>query len=145
VAVVLLASACSVSLDLTPRDEAAARAAVEGYIRAVGDGDWDEAASYFTDDAVRLPMNAPAERGKTAIRAHFDVVDSVPDWTVHGVEVGGSGHVAYVTIYFTITAYVGGSAEPFSYTGKQLAVLRRQLDGGWLIETDIWNGDTGPV
>lgn len=137
--------ACSANLDLTPGDEEAARAAVEDYIQAVVDGDWEGAASSFTDDAVRLPLGAPAERGKAAIRAHFTAVDSVPDWTVHAVEVGGSGNVAYVTFYFTITAFVGGGAAPFSYTGKQLAVLERQLDGEWLIVTDIWNGDTGPT
>ncbi len=136
---------CSANLDLTPRDEEAAQATVEDYIQAIVDGDWDEAASYFTDDAVRLPMNAPAERGKAAIRAHFNVVDSVPAWTVHAVEVGGSGNVAYVTVYFSITAHIPGAPGGFSYTGKQLAILRRQLNGEWLIVTDIWNGDASPA
>jgi ketosteroid isomerase-like protein len=143
--VTALACAPPANLDLTLEDLEAAQATVEGYVQAVVDGVWDEATAYFSDDAVRLPMNAPAERGKATIREHFQVVDSVPDWTVHVVEVDGSGDVAYVTMYFTITAYFGRGADPFTYTGKQLAVLSRQQDGRWLIVTDIWNGDAGPA
>ncbi|NIM52784.1 MAG: DUF4440 domain-containing protein [Gemmatimonadales bacterium] len=142
VAVTLGAWSCQAPRQLTEADIEALRNTVEGYVQAVRQGAWDEAAAYFADDAVRLPTGAPAERGKEAIRNHFNVVDSVPEWTLHGLEIEGSGDLAYFRFFFTITAYVGGGAEPFSYTGKQLGVARRGTDGTWLIVTDMWNSDS---
>lgn len=145
VLVTTLTCACAPTVDLTPSDLDAAKATVHNYIQAVLDGDWNKATSYFADDAVRLPMNAPAERGAAMIREHFTAIDSVPSFTVHAIEAGGSANVAYVTFYFTLTAYFGGNSEPFTYTGKQLVVLERQPNNDWLIVTDMWNGDGSPA
>ena len=129
---------------LTETDRQAVESATRGYIGATVDGDWDAAVAYFHEEAVRLPMNQPAERGREAIRAHFEAVDSITNWSVHSLEIGGSGDVAYVRLFFTITAYVTGLPESFTYTGKQLLLLERQADGSWLIVTDMWNADSMP-
>ncbi len=143
-AVTLGAWSCQASTDtpLSDADIEAVRNTVEGYVEAVRQGAWDEATAYFADDAVRLPNGAPAERGKAAIRDHFNVVDSVPEWIVHAVEIEGAGDLAYFRFFSTITAYVGDGAEPFSYTGKQFGVAQRQTNGTWLIVTDMWNADS---
>ena len=140
---IVAAVACQPVPEFSATDGDAVRAGVEGYIQAVRDGNWDRAASDFTEDAVRLPMNAPAEQGRQSIRDHFNVIDSVPEWRVHSMEVEGVGDLAYATVFFTLTGYGGGAAEAFTYTGKQLCVLRRQPEGTWLIVTDMWNVDAG--
>lgn len=122
-----------------------ATAVLRGYVQAVVNGDWDAAATYFAADAVRLPMNAPAVRGHAAIRQSLGAVDSVPDWTIHAIEVETGPALAYARFHFTMTIFVRGSPQPFTYTGKQLSVLKRQPDGRWLILTDMWNTDSfGP-
>lgn len=122
-----------------------AAAVVRGYVQAVVDGDWDAAAAHFAAAAVRLPMNAPAVRGQAAIRRSLDALDSVPAWTIHSIEVETGPALAYARFHFTMTIFVRGSPRPFTYTGKQLSVLKRQPDGGWLILTDMWNADSfGP-
>lgn len=90
---------------------------------------------------MRPPVNAPAERGREKIREYFAAVDSVTQWTLHSTEVEGRGDLAHARFFFTITAFFGGRTEPFTYTGKQLLVLRRQPEGHWLIVTDMWNAD----
>jgi ketosteroid isomerase-like protein len=97
--------------------------------------------SYFTEDAIRMPFNAPAERGREMIRAHFDAVDSITQWTIHESDVGGTGDVAYLRNTYTVTGFLGGMPDGVTYTGKSLAVLRRQPDGSWLFAMDIWNSD----
>jgi ketosteroid isomerase-like protein len=89
-------------------------------------------------------MNAPADRGKEAIRRHFTPVDSIPEWTIISMEIDGGRDLAYARIFLTVTAHVGGAGVPLSYAGKQLAVLRRQRDGSWRIVTDMRNADGPP-
>ena len=104
-------------------------------------GDWDRMVELFTDDAIRMPPNAPVEHGRETIRAHFGAVDSIPQWTVHESEIHGEGDLAYMQEAYTITAFLAGMPGSMTYTGKSLSILRRQPDGTWLIVMDIWNSD----
>jgi len=136
-------SACTPqgSAQLSEADVAAVHQVEQAFVQRVLDGEWDAAVEYFADDAVRMPFNAPLERGRATIRAHFDAVDSITQWTIHDSEVGGDGNVAYLRQAYTITAFLAGMPGAATYTGKSLAVLRRQPDGRWLFVMDIWNAD----
>jgi len=126
---------------LIEEDVAAIQRAQNGYVNAVLAGDWAAAGAQFAEDAVLMPMDAPLERGRSAIEAHFAGLDSVTDWTVSGSEIYGEGKLAYVRSAFSIEAYPAGAAMPVSYTGKSLAIMARQPDGRWLYVADIWNAD----
>ncbi|MDH3495555.1 MAG: nuclear transport factor 2 family protein [Gemmatimonadota bacterium] len=147
--IAFLAGALTLASLATPAvgqtSSADATAVVRGYVQAVVDGDWDAAVAHFAADAVRLPMNAPAVRGHAAIRQSLGAVDSVPDWTIRSIEVETGPVLAYARFQFTMTIFLRGSPQPFTYAGKQLSVLKRQPDGRWLILTDMWNTDSfGP-
>lgn len=129
------------TIQLSDEDITAINKTIQGYIQACLDGNWDLAVSYFTEDAIRMPMNSPTEQGLEAIRAHFDVVDNITEWTVHSSEIKGECGIAHVRYSFSITAVLKGMSKPISYTGKQLGILRKQEDGSWLYIMDIWNSD----
>jgi len=126
---------------LTDEDIAAINETVQGYMQACLDGNWDLAVTYFTEDAIRMPMNAPIEQGREAIRAHFDAVEKITEWTVHSSEIDGECGIAYARYSFSLTGVLKGMSEPISYTGKALGILRKQEDGSWLYIMDIWNSD----
>ena len=113
----------------------------QDFAQAALAGNWDRMVAYFTEDAVRMPFNAPAEQGREQIRAHFEAVDSITQWTIHESHVDGVGSLAFLRQSYTITGFLGGMPDGVIYTGKSLAVLRRQSDGRWLFEMDIWNAD----
>lgn len=126
---------------LIEEDVADIRRTERGYIDAVLAGDWAGAAAFFADDAVHMPMDAPAARGRSAIAARLGELGSVTRWTVSASEVSGEGRLAYIRSAYTIEAAAGAGETPFAYTGKSLAILKRQPDGRWLYVADIWNAD----
>lgn len=126
---------------LTNEDIAAIKKTWQGYMQACIDGDWDLATTCFTEDAIRMPKNAPAEQGSEAIRLRFEAVDRILDWNIHSLEIDGECGIAYVRSSYTESVIFKGRTEPFSETGKWLCVLRKQRDGSWLFIMDIWNSD----
>ena len=126
---------------LSDTDVAAIQQVAADMSQTARTGDWDRMVELFTDDAIRMPPNAPVEHGRETIRAHFGAVDSITQWTVHESEIHGEGDLAYMQEAYTITAFLAGMPGSMTYTGKSLSILRRQPDGTWLIVMDIWNSD----
>jgi len=126
---------------ISDEDLAEINKTVQGYMLACLDGNWDLAVTYFTENATRMPMNAPIEKGREAIRAHFDAVEKITEWNEHSLEIDGECGIAYARSSYTITGILKGMSDPVSYTGKSLGILRKQEDGSWLYIMDIWNSD----
>jgi len=126
---------------LIEEDVAGIRQTERGYIEAVLAGDWAAAAGFFTADAVHMPMDAPVARGRSAIAARLGELGAVTQWTVSASEVSGEGRLAYIRSAYTIEASASPGETPSEYTGKSLAILKRQPDGRWLYVADIWNSD----
>ena len=126
---------------LSEEDIAAIHGIERDFAQAALDGDWDRLVGYFTEDAIRMPYNTPMEQGRETIREHFEVVDSITQWTIHESEVFGEGNLAFLRQAYTITGFVAGMSGGLTYTGKSLTVLRRQPDGRWLYVMDIWTSD----
>jgi ketosteroid isomerase-like protein len=74
----LIAIAASASAppatDTAAAEEAALRAADQTFMRAYRKGDLETVVALYTEDAVPLPVNAPAAKGPDAISKYF-VVD----------------------------------------------------------------------
>ena len=118
-------------------DPAADRAAIEAltasYQTADRAGDHAAIAALYADDAVILPADKPAERGRAALDAYFAANDAEPQditFTTNDVEISDDGDMAYE---------VGTIAGP-DWSGKYLTVYRRTPDG-WRIVADSWSND----
>jgi len=108
---------------------------------AVAAKDLDKLLSFYSEDAVVFPPNAPAARTKDAIRNLWKEllasVDSISSKTTK-VEVAKSGEMAYVTGTYELTLK-NPTGNPVQDHGKNLVVWEKQPDGHWKCRADMWN------
>lgn len=126
---------------LSEKAVAAIRSLFESHVQNVLASDWAADAALHTEDAVRLPPNGAAIRGRAAIQAALAQVDTVLDFTHSIVEIDGRGDMAYAWVAYSLTSVLKGSAKSIMDTGKALLILRKQQDGSWLFFRVIWNSD----
>jgi uncharacterized protein (TIGR02246 family) len=126
---------------VSDEDVAAIRAVMEGLSQAVLVGDGARAAAFDTQDAVFMPPNEPALRGRAAIEAWTDAFPPITEFRLPIEEIDGRGDLAFVRGTISITFTPEGAPEPIQDAGKYVVILRRQPDGAWLIAVDIFNSD----
>jgi uncharacterized protein (TIGR02246 family) len=127
---------------LSDEDVAAIRGNSDTYTQLTLAGDFAGLAAMFTEDAVRMPPNAPALEGRTAIQAFAEAYYStITEFESTTTEVGGAGDVAFARGTYSLTATPEGALEPVSDSGKWMAICKRQPDGTWLMTANIWNSD----
>jgi uncharacterized protein (TIGR02246 family) len=145
VALILLASGCNQQApDTRAADESAVRDADTQWSKAAAANDLDATVSYYSDDAVLLPPNAPIATGKQAIRAVWASSLLSPDvtvtWQVNKADVARSGELAYVVGAYQITAK-NPKGKTLEDRGKLVEVWKKQADGKWKTVADIFNSD----
>ncbi len=126
---------------LSDEDIAAIRAVNQAFIQANLDGDWAAAAALHTEDAVRMPPNTTAYRGRAAIEARLAEVGTITAFTATSVETDGRDGLAYDWVSYSITFLGEGMTEPITNIGKGLVVMQKQADGSWQAHRVIWNSD----
>ena len=100
-------------------------------------------AGLFTEDAVQMPPNAPANVGRNnilswsagllqAFRVKFAL--SVSELQVTGDRAFESGS-------YTITLTPDSNGTAIEDVGKYLTVYQRLPKGGWAVARDIWNSN----
>ncbi len=107
--------------------------------KAAGAKDLEKTVSFYSDDAIVLPPNAPAITSKGGLREMWKgFLDSVASisWKVTRVEVAKSGDMAYLTGSYE-TAGNDGTKE----RGKYLEVWEKQADGSWKCGADMFSSD----
>jgi ketosteroid isomerase-like protein len=111
---------------------------------AAGTKDLDKTVSYYSDDAIVMPPNAPAAKTKEAIRKVWgDLIASpglVVSWKATKVEVAKSGDIGFVSGTYEV-AINDASGKPAPDHGKYLEVWEKQASGSWKCGADIWNSD----
>lgn len=120
----------------TEADRAAIEAMTADYQAADRAGDHAAIAALYADDAVILPADKPAARGREALDAYFAANDAEPEditFTTDDIVVSDAGDMAYE---------VGTVAGPDG-SGKYLTVYSK-IDGRWRIVGDSWSGDAPP-
>ena len=121
-------------------DEAALRAADQAFEHAFYSGDIDTIVALYAEDAVLQPANAPAARGREAIRKYFVAsiakVKPGESETIGDSAVGVSGDLGWSSGTVKDTG-PGGVDEG---SGKFLSVSRK-VNGKWLYIRDTWNRD----
>ena len=124
--------------DTRAKDETAIRAAEADMAKAVATLDPAEAASFYTDDVVGMPVDAPMVQGKENMQKYFEtMMKEKPElsWKPVKVEVARSGDLAYSwgTGKLSVKDKKGKVTET---TVKYASVWKKQADGGWKIAVD---------
>jgi ketosteroid isomerase-like protein len=120
--------------------EPAIQASVAAYSRTAQAGQVDSFAALFADDAMLLPPNAPAVRGREGARSILSPM-TFTELRSTAVEIESRGDLAVARGGYTFSGRMRDAPTPVRDTGKWVAVWRRQPDGTWLIVTNIWNSD----
>jgi len=111
---------------------------------AAGAKDVDKTVSYYSEDAVVMPPNAPSATTKEAIRSAWKEMLTSPgaaiSWKTTKVEVAKSGDLAYVSGTYEETM-TDASGKPVKDHGKYVEIFKKQADGTWKVVADIWNSD----
>ena len=106
--------------------------------------DVDKTVSYYSDDAVVMPPNAPSATTKEAIKKAWKEMLTTPgaaiSWKATKVEVAKSGDLACVSGTYEETT-TDASGKPVKDRGKYVEVWEKQADGKWKCGADIWNSD----
>lgn len=127
-------------------DRTAIEQASQNWVDTYNRNDWPALAGLFAPDAIMMPPNSPAMRGRAAIAAWEQANEAGFRIAFDVQAIEGSGDVAYVrgrSCVFIPTGADGpnGTGEYGVDVGKFLEVRRRQSSGAWLIEADIFNSN----
>jgi uncharacterized protein (TIGR02246 family) len=101
--------------------------------------DLEKTISFYSDDAIVMPPNAPADSTREAIRKGWkNLLDSINNisWKTSRVEIAKSGDLAVLTGTYDMTMKDGTKDR-----GKYCEVWEKQADGKWKCGTDIFNSD----
>jgi ketosteroid isomerase-like protein len=111
---------------------------------AAGANDVEKTVSFYSQDAIVMPPNAPADTTKETIRKGWQDLLATPglviSWKTTKVEVAKSGDLACVSGTYEVTMN-DPSGKPINDRGKYVEVWEKQADGKWKCATDIWNSD----
>ena len=138
---------CAASASDTKAIEQALRDLDAQWSAAAAAKDLEKTISFYSQDALVLPTNAPAATTKEAIRNTWKDLLASPgvaiSWKTTKVEVARSGDIAYTTGTYELTMN-DASGKPINDRGKYVEVWKKQTDGKWKVAVDIWNSDLPP-
>ena len=103
--------------------------------------DFDALVGLYTEDAVFMPPNQPAVRGRAALKTWMAAFPQVTACTLNTERIDGRADLAYVRGSFEMTLRPEGAPEAVTSHGKFVEIRRRQPNGEWLLEADIFNSD----
>jgi uncharacterized protein (TIGR02246 family) len=117
------------------------------------DAQWSAAASakdlaktvsFYSEDAIVMPPNAPSATTRETIRGAWKEMLTTPgaaiSWKATKVEVAKSGDLACVSGTYE-EAMTDTSGKSVKDHGKYVEVWKKQADGKWKCGADIWNSD----
>jgi len=117
----------------------------EAYTAAMLAGDAAAAAALYQDDAIEMPPDRPAVRGRAAIEAYYRELFSTcrfAEFTLTHEELRAAGDVGYAVGVSRVTLAPAGG-PPIHDAGKYLVVLKR-TGGAWRVAYAIHNADRAP-
>ena len=138
----LALSGCQgVSTRLADADRDAIHLAVDNFTKAMLVGDFATAASYYAEDGMMLPPNAPVIQGRAAIQSFLAGYPRITAFKQDIAELEASGRLAYARLTYTLTMTPPGAKAPLNDNGKIIIIMRKQTNGTWLTTRGIWNSD----
>ena len=107
--------------------------------------DMDRLASYYAEDAIVYPPNAPAAMGREAAKKVWAAFLSDPSagisWKVSHAEVSTNSELGFTAGTYE-ASFKGPDGKPGTQKGKYLCVWKKGKDGKWKAIHDIWNSDS---
>lgn len=100
--------------------------------------------TYYSQDAVVLPPNAPVISGEAAIASFLKSFPPITNFEFTLVHIEGTADMAWVQGAYNMTMTPEGSS-PINDTGKYIEIWKKQADGGWKVVRDIFNSDLPAV
>ncbi len=99
-------------------------------------------AAFYAPDAVLMPPNQPAVKGRANIRAFFQklIDQGLSNLQIRTTKIEGAGEFAYGRGTYTLVL-TPPDAPPVNDAGKYVVVYRRQRDRSWKAVVDIYNSD----
>jgi len=126
-------------------DVAAIHAVDQAWLKGFQAADGEAMGKLYDADAVLLPPNAPAVKGRDAIRAFLagESAGAAKAGMVFSfgekMEGGSSGNLGWSSGTYAVKDKDGKVVE----TGKFLSV-NKKVNGKWLYWRDTWNADSAP-
>jgi len=93
-------------------------------------------ADLYADDGEIVDASGRRVRGRTELDAYWSGIEEPLDWRLATHALRGSEHVAYQTGTSTLSLRQEG--VPVTYVTDFLVVWRREPDGEWKIELDLY-------
>src|SRR5205085_5424103 len=113
---------------------------------AMSGNDMATVMTYYADDAVLLPPNAPAVHGKPAIEKFWSGMLATAKFglTLTPDNILSSGDLATEVGHYNLTITPPGGGASMQDKGKYSVTWRRQSDGKWRIAVDMFSSDNAP-
>lgn len=125
-------------LQLSDNDITVIKIANKEYRDAELANDWITVTQLYNENAIRLVPNIPMIRGQDAILKEFKARHYIiTEYDQQIKEIEGYNDLAVVRGVFSWT--IDSNGEFYKGTGKYIAIYRKQTDGSWLIDKDIFN------
>ena len=128
------------SAEFAAADRAAIESASDRWVAAAQAGNWDEVASFYSDDAVIMPPNAETAEGRSAVGELLKTFPPLESINFDQVHIDGCGDLAYVHGEYTMNFRLPDD-QTMEDRGKYIEIWERQADGEWRITRDIFNSD----
>ena len=116
----------------------------EQWSAAAARNDLEATLSFYSDDAVVLPGNAPIAADKRAIREVWAGMlgpGTAVSWKVTRAEVAKSGELGYLYGAYELTMKDAKGDPRVEDKGKLVEIWRKQPDGKWKCIVDTYNSD----
>ena len=118
-------------------------AVADAYVAAVLKGDTAGIVNLYTDDAIEMPPNAAAVKGRAALSEFYkkqmaDVKFSA--FTLNHLESRAAGDVGYDVGTYSQTLTPTGAPAPVNDTGKYIVVVKKG-GGKWRVAYVVYNSD----
>src|SRR5919198_3796236 len=120
----------------TASGDAAVKQVADAYVKATLASDAKAVAALYTDDAVEMPPNQPAIKGRAAIEQYYTKMFSggvkVGQFTITHVESRAAGETAYDVGTYQQSMNPPPPSAAGSETGKYVVILKR-VAGAWKV------------
>ena len=119
-------------------DERAIRTLIDTWMQATAAGDLARLGTLMAEDVVYLQPNQPPMRGRDEFMKRLQgALGHIRITATSDIqEIHISGDLAYCWNHLTVTMIPLRGGEPKRHTGHVLSVLRRGMDGNWVIARD---------
>lgn len=106
--------------------------------------DAEKVASFYAEDAIAYPPNAPIAMGRAAIKKVWSDYFAIPSfrisWKARRAEISNSDDIGYTAGTYE-AEFIQANGQKIQQQGKYVAIWKKQNDGTWMVSQDIWNTD----